>query len=101
MNEIRQNIGVDPREKKDFAVACGERLRVMRQALGGDTIGEFAIKTDVSEDALSSWERGENQVPPWYVQNLKIRFRITHDYIFGGDIAGLPISIAEQAPWPA
>ena len=101
MNEIRQNIRVDPRAKKEFAVACGQRLRITREALGVETVRAFAKKTRVEEDRLGAWELGKNQVPPWYIQRLKRMFGVTHEYIFGGDLAGLPNSIAEQVPLPA
>ena len=101
MNEIRQNIRVDTRAKKEFAVACGERLRIARQALGEDSIRAFAETTGVEEDTLGAWELGKNQVPPWYIQRLKRRYGVTHEYIFGGDLMGLPDSLVKQVPWPA
>ena len=101
MPEIRQNICVVGKPKNPYAVACGQRLRVARLALDENNLRRFAEKTHVTEDALSAWERGINLVPPGYVEALRIRYAITHDYIYAGDQSRLPPSIAAQAPWPA
>ena len=106
MDDFRQNVRMDIqvqpdiREKKDFAVACGQRLRIARLAVSQDSLRQFAKDTGVDEDRLGKWELGENQVPPWYIEVLRVKFGINHDYIFAGQTCLLPHFIASQVPEP-
>lgn len=72
----------------------GARLRRTREALAYPEIKPFAEDTGVTEDALSSWERGVNRVPDYYLRRLKERFAITSDWILFNDPSGLPQKIA-------
>lgn len=85
-----------PKSEKAYAVAAGRRLRATREALGYVTGREFANITNVSEDVLSSWERGKALVRPWYVSTLKERWGITHDWIYDGEIKGLEFSLGTK-----
>ena len=78
----------------DYKIACGRRLRVIRRALGYQSMREFAKVTGVTEDALGSWERGRNLVTPPYVETLRARFRVSHDWVFAGDASNLPHALA-------
>lgn len=83
-----------PRRTIDpYAVECGQRLRATREALGFSTVREFASQTGVTEDALSSWERGRNLVRQDYVRRLKRRFGVTFEWVFDGDASSLPHSL--------
>lgn len=79
--------------------AAGERLRLVRVALGFDQ-REFAPKTGVTEDALSAWERGVSLVRPYYVSELRRQFGVTLDYIYDGDLSGLPGRLLEKLAGP-
>lgn len=91
--------------KKDsrdpYAIEVGQRLRATRLALGFSTIREFASLTGVSEDRLSSWERGVNRVDELYVRDLKRHFRITFEWIYDGDGYGLPVELFRKLIEPA
>lgn len=75
---------------------CGFRLRVIREALGYESLREFAAITGVTEDALSAWERGQNRVQADYIERLRVRFKVSHDWIFGGELSGLPRALSEH-----
>lgn len=99
--EKRHNVGMGKKRQKtrigpdSYDLECGERLRKVREALGYNRIRAFANATNVTEDALSSWERGVNGIPPKYIQSLKSKFGVTHEYIFSGDPSRLPPPIIE------
>ena len=80
---------------------CGERLRATRRALGYKNIQVFADVLDITDDRLSSWERGVNLIPPQYVTVLYGRWGVTHDWIYRGDAGGLPHSLAIRVLTPA
>ncbi|WP_211098460.1 helix-turn-helix domain-containing protein [Azospirillum sp. B506] len=82
--------------EKDYTVAAGRRLRTTREALGFNSVREFAAMTNVTEHVLSAWERGKALVRPWYVSSLKQKWGITHDWIYDGDVKGLPYSLATK-----
>lgn len=80
----------------DYKNEVGQRLRRTRIALGVRNLRRFAENTGVDEDNLSNWERGVALVPAWYIQRLKENFGVTHDWIFGGDPAGLRFELAQK-----
>jgi len=75
---------------EEFRVACGARLRRVRNALGFPIRRAFAKALQVDENTLQKWENGAALVPPAFTQRLKELWQISHDYIYGGDPSGLP-----------
>lgn len=90
---VRQILRMGATEPTDvgngYKSAVGRRLKLTRLALDYRYIREFANLTGVGEANLSNWERGVSLVPAEYVQKLKRLFQISHDWIYGGDPAGL------------
>lgn len=93
---LMESESMPPKSEKAYAVAAGRRLRATREALGYVTGREFAQLTNVSEDVLSSWERGKALVRPWYISTLKERWGITQDWIYDGEIKGLEFSLGTR-----
>lgn len=77
-----------------FKVACGERLKQTRLALGFTRMRRLAEITGESEDTLGSWERGRTLVPPPFVQKLRNLYGVTADWVYYGDPRGLPHDLA-------
>lgn len=78
----------------DHRVEAGQRLRCTRVALGFPTIRKFAQATGIPETNLGKWENGEALVPTWFVQRLRLTFKVNHDWIYAGDPANLPHGLA-------
>ena len=89
----RHSVGMAKKLPDPYAVECGIRLRATREALGYKTLREFADETGVTEDRLSSWERGVNRIDEEYVRRLKRRFKVTFEWIYDGDGYGLPADL--------
>lgn len=87
---------VDQSELDPYAVEVGARLRATRKALGVTVLRRFAENTGIDEDNLSNWERGIALVPQYYIQRLKETNGVTHDWIYGGDPAGLRHELAQK-----
>lgn len=80
--------------RSTYNVACGQRLRQTRTALGYPVMRHFADNTGVSEGNLHNWEMGVSLVPPRYIEKLRQLFGITHDWIYGGEAGGLRHDLA-------
>lgn len=78
----------------DMKVMAGRRLRRTRLALGFLTIRHFAHATGVGESNIAKWESGFALVPPWFVERLRMVYKISHDWIYGGDTYLLPTGLA-------
>lgn len=94
----QQNPVMGQKVKKQRDVECGRRLRLVRGALGFRTMRAFAEhmlapmddgELAAKESLYGKWERGEHMVPFEFAEQLKLRYRVTTDYIYFGDMAGL------------
>ena len=92
-------------ERKPLNVEYGRRLRWVRLAEGIPHISSFVEELFVGRDdqtfkrwesRYSKWENGDVGVPVWFVSQLKKRYGITHDYIFEGDMSGLPNNLRSK-----
>jgi transcriptional regulator with XRE-family HTH domain len=82
-----------PGKETAFKRECGVRLRQARLALGYASAREFAKLTGVSEDNLSTWERGVALVPPPYLLDLYRRYKIPFEWIYAGEVGQLPVHV--------
>lgn len=74
----------------------GERLRVIREALGMSQAA-FAKAGGVEDKSkLSHWERGKHYPDPLFIAQLQRQFRISADYLYTGDPSSLPHGLAES-----
>jgi len=71
----------------------GQRLRAARQAVGYETARDFAVALDIEESALSNYERGIRRPPNDVLQRIRDRTKVTADYLYFGDISGLPLGL--------
>lgn len=73
----------------------GERLRIAREALG---LGqkELADLYGLDKTKLSHWERGKHYPPPAFIARLWERHRIPADWIYLGEVSGVPHRLAES-----
>lgn len=88
-----------------YNIECGHRLRVAILAQGR-SIRDFARLTvatsgDVddlrrAENKLSKWLTGEARVSADYVRRIKSLYGITLDYIFDGDLSGVPSELRDR-----
>jgi hypothetical protein len=72
----------------------GERLRQAREALGYSQ-AEFARAFSLDQGALNHWERGRHYPPPPFLLTLWERHRISADWLYFGEIGGLPARLAD------
>jgi len=82
-----------PDKETAYKRECGGRLRQARKALGYPSLREFANLTGVTEDNLSSWERGLALVPPAYLLSLYKRHRISFEWVYAGEPGQLPVDV--------
>lgn len=73
----------------------GARLRATRRALGLSQ-RDAAKAAGVSEQRWSNWERGEHLLDVGAAMRFADRFRLTLDWLYRGDPAGLPFGLAER-----
>ncbi|WP_135075571.1 helix-turn-helix transcriptional regulator [Terasakiella sp. SH-1] len=81
------------REQKKL-LDVGNRLRISRTALGlsqKDLYQTLGVKAA----SWSHWESGKRMPDPIVMFDLYEKFGITMEWIYGGDIRGLPFSIAQ------
>ncbi|MBF0143561.1 MAG: helix-turn-helix transcriptional regulator [Magnetococcales bacterium] len=76
--------------------AIGHRLGAVRHALEM-SLEDFAAAIEVELPALVRWETGEDSPNLHAMSRMARRFRVTLDWIFLGDPAGLPHRIAGKA----
>ena len=93
---IRHPIGMAGGKKTPEKIECGKRLQATREALGFQTLREFAKFLDVGEDRYSKWENGVNYMPVEYAKQLKRKKNVTLEWLYDGDPSGLPHSLALQ-----
>ncbi len=81
----------------EYKLQCGNRLQATRLALGFLSRRALAEKVGVEEPRLEKWETGANMVPAWFVEILRQRWDVPHDWIFAGIPDNLKHSIATEA----
>ena len=81
--------------KSTLYVATGNRLRVMREALGYDSLRDFSAAIDVPEDRFGTYERGVSLLQMPTALLIKRRFGVTLEWIYDGDASGMPHALYE------
>lgn len=79
-----------PKKPDPFRAAVGKRLELLRVAKGFDTIRGFAKEIGIEEDRYTTWEKGKALIPPQIALDLVARFGVTTDWLYSGDVSGLP-----------
>lgn len=92
---MRHNLCMAKKGKTAFDIACGRRLALARRALGLSQ-EELAPVMGLSRQGLGNYEQGTRQLDPKMVIRLYARYRITSDYIYRGDLVGLPPELATK-----
>lgn len=77
---------------KDDAVA--RRLRAMKLEFGWSTDEAFARFIGAQRTAVSNWMNGRLLPPVAYMVKLKGPTKVTLDWIYTGDSAGMPMGLA-------
>jgi transcriptional regulator with XRE-family HTH domain len=72
----------------------GKRLALTRIALGFENQKEFYLATGLGASAYSMWESGNNFPRVEHMMRLCQEFGLTLDWIYRGDISGLPYTLA-------
>jgi transcriptional regulator with XRE-family HTH domain len=85
------------KESRDpFAVAVGSRLKAARIA-AGYTQRQFAKLLGLPASGnLSNWENGWAVMPPEYAPTIYRLTKITSDYLYLGEPAGLPFAVYQK-----
>lgn len=81
--------------KSRIYAETGNRLRVMREALGYDSLRDFAAEIDVPEDRFGTYERGVSLLQMPTALLIKRRFGVTLEWIYDGDASGMPHALYE------
>ena len=71
----------------------GSRLRIAREALGLEQ-KELAAQIGIDNTKLSHWERGVHYPAPTFIVRLWERHRIPADWIYLGEVSGVPHRLA-------
>ncbi len=75
--------------------AVGQRLVASRLALGLKAV-DICKTINVQQNTYSQWESGDRLIGPSDSIRLCDRFGLTLDWIYQGDMAGLPHSLATK-----
>lgn len=84
-----------PYKKNSFNGAAGGRLRAVQEAIGLRQ-GEFAKLLGIETNTLANSQAGRSAPRPHWLVPLKDRYGVTMDYIFTGDMSGVPKKIADK-----
>lgn len=81
-----------PHRAKSTLADVGQRLFAARQALG---LSARAVCEAISvrPNTYSQWENGKALIDPLAATRLKERYGISLDYLYAGDLSGLPFSL--------
>jgi transcriptional regulator with XRE-family HTH domain len=90
---MRQNAIRPSRRTEDARKQAGRNLRAAREALGL-TQERLASELGMTPHALSQWESGARRINTFGAVILKRRYGITLDWLFAGDLSGLPHDLA-------
>lgn len=66
----------------------GDRLRLAREAIGYEQRA-FARLYEIDHTKLNHWEKGRHYPAPAFIRRLWERHRISADWIYLGEVAGL------------
>lgn len=77
---------------KSTLVEVGQRLSAARRALG---LSARAVceAINIRPNTYSQWENGKALIDPMAATRLKERYGISLDYLYAGDLSGLPLSL--------
>jgi len=73
----------------------GRRITMVR-TVKGFGLRPFARHMEVDHTKLNHWEKGTHYPDISFVAALHQRFGVTADWIYFGEIAGVPLQLAEQ-----
>ena len=76
--------------------AVGERLRLVREARGFAHQGAFAKLLDVGQSRYANWEQGLHAIPYEFAIRVHSKTGATLDYLYRGDVSGLPSSLLQE-----
>lgn len=74
-------------------IATGQRIRALREMFG---VGqrELARQIECSPAALARWEAGDRLADPYIMARLIRIFGVTLDWLFTGELGGVPLKTA-------
>lgn len=72
----------------------GERLELLRIALGVATQAEFGALLGATRGRTNNWFVGLAPIPIEFAVKLKTNYGVTLDYIYCGDKSSLPLRLA-------
>lgn len=75
--------------------AVAKRLKAIRKARKVSTQLDMANLIGASENQYNNWERGL-PLPAGFAIKIAARTGVTLDYIYRGDISGLPLWLANE-----
>lgn len=76
------------------AKEIGKRLRLLRLAKGFEKQPPMAQLLGVSNNRYNNWEVGVVAIPITFANILCAKTGATTDYIYRGDVSGLPVRLA-------
>jgi transcriptional regulator with XRE-family HTH domain len=79
----------------DLMTHVGRRLVAVRRFLGADQL-PFANAIGVQPTALSNWENGSRLADPVAMVRLAMRFQISLDFIYAGQLRGFDFADGER-----
>ena len=87
----------EKRKKLDYRGVCGDRLRLLRKALGYPDIAPFAKTIGVTTGALNQYELGNRTTPPYVLHRLMDAHNaLAFDWVYGNEIRALPGHLIEE-----
>ena len=86
--------GMPRHRPNDWKREVGARLEATRLALGFDHQADMCREIKAEPNTWNQWERGVRLIDLGVAIRLCSRFGLTLDWIYRGDMAGLPLSLA-------
>ena len=75
-------------------VAAGRRLRAAREALGVTQLEMAKVAGYQGANSIAQWESGAKSINPFRLAKIKARWGISLDFVYIGDMSGLPHKLA-------
>jgi DNA-binding XRE family transcriptional regulator len=72
---------------------AADRLKLLRAAVGVGSQFAMAKRLDVQPSTYRQWEAGYNLIPVRDATKLCVMFGVTLDWLYRGEVSGLPLRV--------
>jgi DNA-binding XRE family transcriptional regulator len=79
--------------KKKIFMDVADRLKLIRAATNAGSQRVLAQRLKIEHSTYAQWEAGVNLIPVHEAVKLCVMFGVTLDWIYRGDVSGLPLRV--------